>query len=375
VQSDPKFAALASVVPFGEIIVNAAQAHGVDPFVLAAIATVVSDGNPFANPTPDHRGLLGIQSANGAITWDPSQNADMAAAQIATLGTTTQDLPALLSQYYRGAAQDIADQSVSDFVNAVTATTDALRARFSGPATPQVSQPLLLAGSGSAFTISDRYGSDWWTQALDWYATWGGAVGGWQPDPLGYWCLARGYAPGDRLRLIANGVSIDCTVGAHAGELGLPGLGDNSLGLTRQAFDALGLGNANGVSIYHLGPASGQRSASATRIGAGAAAYYASGYDRAWWDRTLQLHVGWGNSVGNWSLDPNGFYCVNPDYRPGTRLRLVANGLTLDCTVGDSVQSFDEAMWRSRWAVEMSWDTFQALGLAGSNVVQVFVVR
>jgi hypothetical protein len=49
--------------------------------------------------------------------------------------------------------------------------------------------------------------------------------------------------------------------------------------------------------------------------------------------------------------------------------------VTLDCTIGDSVQSYDEAMWRSRWAVEMSWDTFKALGLAGSNAVQVFVVR
>ena len=88
----------------------------------------------------------------------------------------------------------------------------------------------------------------------------------------------------------------------------------------------------------------------------------------------MSLYQGWGNAVPGWSVDPNGFYCVHPGYKVGQRLRLVANGVTLDCTIGDTVQAQHLAMWQSRWAIEMSWDTFAALGLPGRNSVEVFAL-
>jgi hypothetical protein len=191
---------------------------------------------------------------------------------------------------------------------------------------------------------------------------------------LGYYCTATGYAPGDRLRLVANGLSIDCTVGGEAGDPNVPAAGDGVVALNRAAFDALSLGDGNAVRVFHLGPASGQRTASASQIDGGAAAFYASGYDVSWWETTMSRYQSWGRAVAGWSVDPNGFYCVHPGYSVGQRLRLVANGVTVDCTIGDTVQEQHLAMWQSRWAIEMSWDTFNALGLPANNSVEVFAI-
>lgn len=108
-----------------------------------------------------------------------------------------------------------------------------------------------------------------------------------------------------------------------------------------------------------------------TYIGHGQAAFYSPNYTRAWWDRTIRLHASWGNAVPDWAPDPNGYYCVHPDFRPGQRLRLSANGVTLWCTIGDMVNPVDVPLWRSRWVVELAWDTFVALGLDRSNWVDV----
>lgn len=107
-------------------------------------------------------------------------------------------------------------------------------------------------------------------------------------------------------------------------------------------------------------------------VGRGHAAYYAPGYDVAWWERTLQLYVGWGQAVPGAAPDPNGYYCVHPDYRPGQRLLLVANGTALWCTIGDMVAPAHVASWRSRWVIELSWPTFLALGLDRNNDVTVW---
>ena len=107
-------------------------------------------------------------------------------------------------------------------------------------------------------------------------------------------------------------------------------------------------------------------------IGTGPAAYYAPGYTVAWWEWTLQRHASWGNAVPGWAPDPNGYYCVHPDFRPGQRLRLTANGVTLWCTIGDSVAAWDQPAWRARWAVELSYNTFQALHLGRNNRVEVY---
>jgi len=109
-----------------------------------------------------------------------------------------------------------------------------------------------------------------------------------------------------------------------------------------------------------------------TEVGRGHAAYYDPSYDVSWWERTLATYARWGGAVPNASPDPNGFYCVHPDYRPGERLLLIANGIALWCTIGDTVASGHVAAWRSRWVVELSWPTFVALGLDRNNDVTVW---
>jgi hypothetical protein len=108
-----------------------------------------------------------------------------------------------------------------------------------------------------------------------------------------------------------------------------------------------------------------------TLLGTGHAAYYASGYTTAWWNSTLQKYASWGGAAAGWKLDPNGYYCVKPGFIPGQRLQLTANGVTLWCTVGDTVASGDLASWKAKWVVELSWNTFQALGLPANNTVEV----
>ncbi len=108
------------------------------------------------------------------------------------------------------------------------------------------------------------------------------------------------------------------------------------------------------------------------QLGAGRAAYYSASYDVAWWERTMRLYDSWGTAVSGWQYDPNGYYCVHPDFKVGERLRLVANGVELTCTIGDTVASQHVAGWRTRWAVELSWPTFAALGLDRNNHVEVY---
>ncbi|MCE7935979.1 MAG: hypothetical protein DYG96_15500, partial [Chlorobi bacterium CHB2] len=93
-------------------------------------------------------------------------------------------------------------------------------------------------------------------------------------------------------------------------------------------------------------------------IGSGQAAYYSPDYDRAWWEWAMSYYNSKGVITPGWSLDPNGLYCVHPNYLPGDRLRLVANGTSVDCTIGDMVADQDVYNWRLRFVVELSWDTF-----------------
>ena len=86
----------------------------------------------------------------------------------------------------------------------------------------------------------------------------------------------------------------------------------------------------------------------------------------------MRLYDSWGTAISGWQYDPNGYYCVHPDFKVGERLRLVANGVELTCTIGDSVAAEHVAGWRTRWAVELSWPTFAALGLDRNNQVEVY---
>jgi hypothetical protein len=106
-------------------------------------------------------------------------------------------------------------------------------------------------------------------------------------------------------------------------------------------------------------------------LGTGGAAYYAASYDVAWWERTMHLYDGWGSAVSGWQYDPNGYYCVRPGYRVGQRLHLEANGVTITCTIGDTVQAQHVAGWQSKWVIELNWPAFTALGLDKKNSVTV----
>jgi hypothetical protein len=107
-------------------------------------------------------------------------------------------------------------------------------------------------------------------------------------------------------------------------------------------------------------------------IGVGAAAYYSPSYDAAWWEGAMALHASWNNAVEDWRVDPQGYYCVHPNYWIGERLTLIANGVTVECTIGDMVAIPHRVSWRSNWVVELGWDTFKALGLDKNNEVEVF---
>ncbi|MCX2726960.1 transglycosylase SLT domain-containing protein [Thermomicrobium sp. 4228-Ro] len=241
----PDDLALASGVPFGEVLVRAARAHGLDPYLFAAVAAVTSHFDPLAE-TLSGRGLLLAPRAALAgepYPFDPTRNAERAAAYLASLVAqhgTEAGLAAYLTATGRGTSGE-----------AVRQAADALRQRFPAGTHPLRDRPLV-------------------------------------------------------------------------------------------------------------------------EIGRGHAAYYDPSYSTAWWERTLAAYADWGGAVAGAAPDPNGFYCVHPDFRPGERLLLVANGTALWCTIGDTVAAGHVASWRSRWVIELSWLTFVALGLDRNNDVTVW---
>jgi hypothetical protein len=108
-------------------------------------------------------------------------------------------------------------------------------------------------------------------------------------------------------------------------------------------------------------------------IGSGEAAHYGKeAFPVERMEHILDLHVGWGNAIDGWEYDPNGYYCVHPDFRPGERLHLTApNGSTFWCTIGDSVAADHVEQWRSRWAIEVNWDLFEAMGVPYQQTIEV----
>ena len=365
---DARLAALASTIPFGEEIVAAATARDQDPFLLAAIARVMSDGNPLADPGSGHRGLLGVR---GEIN-DPAANANAAATILAELSAGAPDTRSMLARYYAGDGDVVSAPAIA-FVDAVMATHSALVATFGTPVEFTVSP------SDATLGLVPGYDEAWWARSLSWYTSWGGALENSEANVDGYYCALDGAVPGDRVRVSSGDQSIECTVGARLGVSRLPGNPGEILVSPAVAAE-LGVGHGTSVGVNRpvqpeVAPVPEPVAQSAAFRASGPAAYYDPDYDRAWWDRTVGLHASWGNAVAGWQVDPNGYYCVHPDFSPGQRLRLSANGVTLDCTIGDSVQIGDQAMWRSRWAVELSWDTFQALGLAGNNSVEVYALQ
>jgi hypothetical protein len=252
---------IAENVPFGEIITNKAAQYGIDPYLLASVAKVSSNYNPFFRADDGREGFFGVRSefaADQAYPLDPQVNTDIAAKKLADLHKGSDDWRAVLAQYYTGSANpDWSNDGLKDFVSGVLNTQAKLLSDLNHP-----------------------------------------------PEKL--------------------------------------------------------------ASVSQQPAASNLQ-----LLGVGHAAYYSPSYSVAWWNNTLRKYSSWGQAAAGWSLDPNGYYCVKPGYIPGQRLQLSANGVTLWCTIGDTVASQDLANWKAKWVVELSWNTFQALGLAGNNNVAV----
>ncbi|HET9014473.1 MAG TPA: transglycosylase SLT domain-containing protein [Thermomicrobiaceae bacterium] len=263
--SDQNLVPLAAGVPDGEVIVAQAVAHGIDPYLFAALAQVASGYNPLATAPNGGEGLFAVRpevATGAAHPLDPVINAELAAAQLASLRRLSTDWRAVLGMYYTGTGNpNWSDPGLNAFVNGVLNTEAKVISNYKIP-------PAALLG---------------------------------QIPP----------------------------------------------------------------------PPPPPPPAPVTTIGTGAAAYYSPNYTVAWWEHTLQEYASWGNIAPNWSLDPNGYYCVNPDFKPGQRLELTANGVTLWCTIGDEVAAGDVANWRAHWVVELSYNTFIALHLDRNNVVTV----
>jgi hypothetical protein len=95
----------------------------------------------------------------------------------------------------------------------------------------------------------------------------------------------------------------------------------------------------------------------------GGVAYYGPGWD---WMSLCLTHESWGESVG---CVPADYWCVKPGYIPGQWLTVSANGASIDCEIGDTVQDYDVDAWLSHNVIELSWEAFIALGMPSSASV------
>lgn len=113
-------------------------------------------------------------------------------------------------------------------------------------------------------------------------------------------------------------------------------------------------------------------------IGDGGAVFYAPAYDAGGWEAIIRTHLS--NGKGNaatFPYSPEGYYCVHPDFVFGNVLTLQnpATGQTLRCTVADAVAPYDQANWRRKAVIEVSYALFTALGLDRGNRVTVWAMR
>ena len=200
--ADPALAGLASLEVGGEALVGAATANGVDPFLLVAIAET--------HTTPE-------------LIAQPGQ----AAAQLAQAAAQQPDEHALVADYFAesDSLNDLT-QEPAQLADAAIARRDALRASYAPSAAAE--RPIDETGVAAAYPAG--YNSSWWERSLSWSASWGGAISGAAAnDANGYYCTHAGYAPGERLRVLANNVTIDCTIGARTPATALAGWPGNSV--------------------------------------------------------------------------------------------------------------------------------------------------
>lgn len=108
---------------------------------------------------------------------------------------------------------------------------------------------------------------------------------------------------------------------------------------------------------------------------AGPAAFYSASYDGGGWERIYWLQASWGNQApGAYGPSPSGYHCVHANINQvGVPLVLSANGVTITCITADTVQEAHKWQWREKWAIELSWTAFVALGLQNNNYVEVYL--
>lgn len=270
--SDPDLLSLASLEPFGEEIVAAALRHGVDPFLLAAIAQAASHGNPGATQDTGGVGLLAVradQTTRQTEAYvDPAHSAELAAAELARWNDASAERGAIIANYYSGGDPNWHDPALAGLIDSTLNAYAALQSvhpiSYTPPAPPATPEPPAAPetpatpgaslGTGAAAYYSPSYDVAWWERTMRLYESWGTAVAGWQYDPNGYYCVHPAYRVGQRLQLSANGVTITCTIGdAVQAQHVSNWYAKWVVELSWPTFKALGLDKKNVVTVHEVG--------------------------------------------------------------------------------------------------------------------------
>lgn len=242
---DTALVPLASGEPFGEELVAAAFSAGVDPYMLVAISQIVSGGDPLYEDN-DGRGLLRVEGEDAYL--DPQLNAEAGAKALrdAMPSVLKVNWKAVLTSYYGSASK----------VDATIALHGELVSKYSAELM-QLADTASFGGpldSGPVAHYDPSYTTDWWEWALTYYEDIGLAKPGWANDPNGYYCVRPGYMPGERLRVNANGRTLDCTVGDMVADRDLANwLSKWSIEMNWPMFVALGLDKNNSATVEYPG--------------------------------------------------------------------------------------------------------------------------
>ena len=264
--TDPEYMNLAAGAPFGEEIVSAAMTWNIDPFMLAAISQIASQGNPLDYSGNGGSGLLAVHpdlhdlpAAEDLL--DPAVNADNGARALAFWtpeGAAEFDWRGVLASYYSHGSVDWNDDRLGTFVHGVLEAYGDLKEQYprleADPVDNEVWGGVLDRGPAAHYDPS--YTTPWWERTQRLYASIGVIAPTYEPDPNGYYCVRPGYVPGERLRLRANGVTITCTVGDMVADHDLHNwllVSNWSVELSWSAFTALGLQHSNYVEVDYPG--------------------------------------------------------------------------------------------------------------------------
>ncbi|MCO5176717.1 MAG: hypothetical protein M9890_07075 [Thermomicrobiales bacterium] len=344
--TNPSLVPLASSIPFGEEIVAAATANLIDPHLLAAIELVASNGNPSATLKNGGKGILGLRpeaamelgvpekSTAEKLAEEKAKAAATAKSGTVTTKTTSKTTPpveVVITPEPTATAEPTDTQTQTNTntaINAVVAGSDGSMTRLQ-VSDEEITIKTVMSDPGLNAAYAARDVARWNPQSLNFADIVADYYSGGQPDdndPAQQVFVEKVVQMRDTLLAQYPSAPVTPAPGSEVGQL----------------------------------------------LGAGHSAYYSPSYDRAWWERTLRLYESWNLIAPGWQDDPNGYYCVRPGYIPGYKLRLSANGVTIDCTVGDMVADPHLGSWLAHWVIEMNWEAFTALGLDRNNSVEVY---